>query len=82
MKYFMILLYMTLVGCEDLGKTLKHTRSSLIGLHRKVTIYSSNGEPIKSWEGQFKVGEGTALSFITDEGKEVKVTGTVIVEEL
>lgn len=71
-----------MVGCEDFKKNLKHTQSSWTGLERKVTLYSASGEIIKTWSGKFKIEENSAaLSFITDEGKEVKIMGTIIVEE-
>ncbi len=77
-------LIITLPSCtETQRKDLKHFKSSVIGLKRKVTLYSANGEPIKTWEGRFKVEVmGAFIAFIDDNGKEVKVSGNVVVEEI
>ncbi len=71
-------------GCtEDQRKSLKHTQSGLIGLKRTVTLYDCSGEPIRTWEGRFKVEmQGGVASFLDDEGNEVKVSGTYVIEEL
>ena len=73
-----------LASCtERQRKNLKHLKSDIIGLKRKVTLYDCNGKPIKSWEGRFKIEvEGGFLSFIDDAGKDVKISGTIVVEEL
>ncbi len=70
-------------GCtESQRKGIKHVKSGLIGLKRKVTLYDCNGQPIRTWHGRFKIEvQGAYLSFIDDDDHEVKVGGTVIVEE-
>ncbi len=81
-----VVLAMTLVlgSCtERQRKNLKHLKSDIIGLKRKVTLYDYSGKPIKSWEGRFKIEvQGGFLSFIDDSGKDVKISGTIVVEEL
>jgi len=71
-------------GCtERQRKGLKHFKSDIIGLKRKVTLYDCNGRPIKEWQGRFKIEiQGSYLSFIDDKGKEIKLSGTISVEEL
>ncbi len=73
-----------LTSCtERQRKNLKHLKSDIIGLKRKVTLYDCNGKPIRSWEGRFKIEvQGGFLSFIDDAGKDVKISGTIVVEEL
>ncbi len=73
-----------LTGCtERQRKQIKHFKSDLIGLKRRVTLYDCNGHPIKSWEGRFKIEvQGAYLSFIDDDGKDIKISGTIVVEEL
>ncbi|GEM_PF-765044 len=81
----LILITMFLVsGCtERQRKDLKHFKSDIIGLKRKVTLYDCNGRVIRSWEGRFKIEvQGGYISFIDDSGKDIKVSGTVVVEEL
>jgi hypothetical protein len=68
---------------ERQRKDIKHFKSDIIGLKRKVTLYDCSGRPMKTWEGRFKIEVmGSYLSFIDNEGKDVKVSGTVLVEEL
>lgn len=71
-------------GCtEDQRKGLKHMKSGLIGLDRKVTLYDCNGQEIRSWQGRFKVEmQGGVASFIDDDGREIKVMGTYVIEEV
>lgn len=74
-------LYLT--GCtESCKKQMRHTKSSFVGLQRKVTVYLPNGE-VKTFEGRFKVEQdGFMLSFIDDNDKEIKVPASIsIVEE-
>ncbi len=73
-----------LTGCtERQRKQIKHFKSDVIGLKRRVTLYDCNGQPIKTWEGRFKIEvQGAYLSFIDDNGKDVKISGTIAVEEL
>ncbi len=71
-------------GCtERQRKNLKHFKSDIIGLKRQVTLYDCSGRVIRSWKGRFKIEvQGSFVSFIDDNGKDVKVSGTVVIEEL
>ncbi len=77
-------LVFSLSSCtERQRKNLKHMKSDIIGLKRKITLYDCNGKVIRQWEGRFKVETiGAYVSFIDDDGKDIKISGTVIVEEL
>ncbi len=67
---------------EKQKKELKHFKSDIIGLKRTVTLYDCNGKIIKQWRGRFKIEiQGAYISFIDDNGKEVKVSGTIVVQE-
>ncbi len=83
---FLILFSFTffLSGCtEKQRKEIKHLKSDLIGLKRIVILYDNNGKVIKTWKGRFKIEiQGCFLSFIDDNGKEVKISGTIVVQEL
>ncbi len=74
---------LSLPGCtEKQKKSIKHLKSDIIGIKRKVTLYDCNGNVIRNWEGRFKIEiQGSYLSFIDDNGKDIKVSGTVVVEE-
>jgi len=68
---------------EGQRKEIKHIKSDLIGLKRKITLYDANGRVIREWEGRFKIEiQGAYISFIDDQGKEIKLGGTVVVEEI
>ncbi len=68
---------------EKQRKELKHFKSDIIGLKRIVTLYDCNGNVIKQWKGRFKIEiQGAYISFIDNNGKEVKISGTVVVQEL
>lgn len=73
-----------LAGCtEDQRKSIKHAKSGLVGLKRTITLYDCSGKPIKEWSGRFKVElQGGTASFITDDDREVKISGTYVIEEV
>ena len=88
MKKLLILLticfiMITLSGCESCTKSLKHYKSGVIGIKRKIILYSCNGKVIRTWQGRFMVELiGNTVSWIGDDGKEVKISGTFVIEEL
>ena len=72
------------LGCtENQRKDLKHMKSGLIGLKRQVTLYDCNGQPIRQWLGRFKIEiAGGVVTFIDDDGNEIKISGAYVVEEV
>ena len=82
MKYFLlILISISLCGCKQLEKDAFHFVSSAEGIDRTITLYSSNGDVIKKWQGKFMIEiDGTTIGFI-DNNKEIKLSGTFIVEQ-
>ena len=82
MEYFItILCLMCLIGCKVIQKSSRHFQSNLSGLKREVVLYANDGSVIKKYKGTFKVEiDGSVISFI-DDNKEIKMTGTVVVEE-
>ncbi len=80
----MLAITFSMTSCtERQRKNLKHMKSDIIGLKRKITLYDCSGKVIRQWEGRFKVETiGGWISFIDDDGKDIKVSGTVVVEEL
>ena len=69
------------IGCEGCMKGCKHFKSETIGLKRKITLYACDGTPIKTWEGRFMVELSGSTAAWIDDGKEVKIAGTFIIEE-
>ena len=67
-----------LTGCEKVQKKVKHIQSDYIGLRREIVLYDYNGQPIKTYKGKFKVEiEGSIISWIDDNGKEIKLIGGI-----
>jgi hypothetical protein len=62
---------------------MKHLHSNLAGLHRQVILYDAGGKPIRAWQGTFQVEDkGGSITFVTDDDRSVKLSGTWVVEEL
>ena len=69
-------------GCQSAKKQWRHTISSVSGLDRTVRLYSADGKEIKEWTGKFMVElEGGVASWLNADGKEVKISGTYIIEQ-
>ena len=82
-KIIIILSILTLFSCERFDKKIKHFKSGISGLDRRVTLYNCDGEPIRMWEGNFMIElQGNSASWINDNNKEVKISGTFVIEEL
>ena len=73
-----------LMGCQGIKKSIKHVKSSLVGIEREVTLYADDGTVIRKWSGKFmvEVEQGGVFSWIGDDGREMKIMGTAIVEEV
>ena len=68
---------------EDQRKSFKHMKSGIIGLKRQVTLYSDNGDVIRQWQGRFKIEMAASVAtFIDDDGREIKIAGTYVIEEV
>ena len=86
-RLYLLLLLLAVVGMsactESQRKGMKHIKSDVVGLKRQVTLYDCAGNVIRSWQGRFKIEiEGSYLSFIDDDGNDVKVSGTAVVQEM
>ena len=82
-KMIIVLSILFLFSCERFDKKVKHFKSGLSGLDRKITLYTCDGEIIKTWEGNFMIElVGNSASWIDDNNKEMKISGTFIIEEL
>ena len=82
-KIIIVLSILVLFSCERFDKGVKHFKSGISGLDRRVTLYTCDGEIIQTWEGNFMIELiGNSASWIDDNNKEVKISGTFIIEEL
>lgn len=80
-----VLIYLILfaINWQEMRKEWKHTFSSSVGLQRTITEQDCNRNPVKTWTGRFKIEiVGSSISFIDNNGKEVKVSPPYLVEEL
>jgi len=80
----LLLAVVSIAACtESQRKGIKHIKSDVVGLKRQVTLYDCEGNAIRHWQGRFKIEiQGAYLSFIDDDGNEVKISGTVVVQEM
>ncbi len=80
---FTILSAIAVAGCtEKQRQEYSHWKSDLIGLKRRITVYSATGTPIKSWEGRYKIEIKDGVARFIHDGKAVVISGTFIIEEL
>lgn len=71
-----------LTGCQSINNEIKNIKSEFSGLNRTVTLYSENGDPIKSWTGKFDINVRSDGRILFDvDGKRVTVKGGIIVSE-
>ena len=82
-KVIIVLSILVLFSCEKWEKEVKHIKSDLSGLNRKITLFDCDGDVIRSWEGHFRIELiGNSASWIDNNNKDVKISGTFIIEEL
>ena len=82
-KIIIVLSILVLFSCEKWEKKVKHIKSDLSGLNRKITLFDCDGEVIRSWEGNFRIELiGNSASWIDNDNKDMKISGTFIIEEL
>ena len=82
-KVSIIIMILLLIGCERMTKNVKHIQSGWTGLNRKITLYGCDGHIIQSWEGKMMIElNGSSASWLDNNNKEVKISGTFVIEEL
>ena len=74
-----VLMLWSTKGCQQLRS---HIKSGTIGLQRVVTFYAVDGTKLAEWSGRLNVEDkGGSFRFVTENGKAITVTGSVVVEE-
>jgi len=69
-------------GCQRMTKAGKHWNSSWEGLDRTITLYAEDGHVLGQWHSKTYVEtDPPVVAFVDSMGKEVKLMGTVIVQE-
>ncbi len=75
-----------LVGCsQKFQRGVKDFQSKWVGLDRKVTVYSANGEPVKTYKGRIDIEKteyGNKIKFAHDGHMVMIFNMGVVVEEL
>lgn len=67
---------------ESGKRALKEYQSNFNGgLQRTVTLYSYDGEEIKSWTGKFDVSSSETETYFDIDGKRVIIHGGIVVNE-
>ena len=80
---FVLLAVLLSTGCTEKQRhEYSHWKSDLIGLKRRITLYSATGTPIKSWEGRYKIEIKDGVARFIHEGKAMVISGTFIIQEM
>ena len=70
------------VGSAEFQRRVKSINSNYNGLDRTLTLYSSTGEKIKSWDGRFDISEDSDNEILFDlNGKRTIINGGIVVVE-
>lgn len=79
----LIVMLFCLTGCtEGWKRTVKSYESNWGGgLNRTVSVYSYDGDMIKSWSGKFDVSDSTEEVYFDINGKRVIIQGGIIINE-
>jgi uncharacterized lipoprotein YehR (DUF1307 family) len=75
------LIVVALSGC-GVQNNIKHFRASVLGLDRKIILYSANGEVIREWRTKVAIEDRGGTVYFIVEGKAVIISGTFTVEEM
>ena len=80
---FLVVVCMALTGCTaSWQRTMKSTASNWTGgLNRTVSVYSYDGDLIKSWSGKFDVSDRTDEMCFDLNGKRVIIQGGIVINE-
>ena len=81
-KILLVILCVGLLGCAQIKKKSRHFKSNLVGLDRTITLYAMDGSVIRQWDCKAKIEiKGNVISFIDENDKEIKLSGTAVIEQ-
>lgn len=76
-----LVLAAALSGCGKIDSVVNGFKSATGMLERTVTLYNSNGQPIKTWVTDNQIEyTGPVAGFIDKNGVNVRVSGTFVIE--
>ena len=82
-KIALIGMLIALTGCGRVDTIVNNFESATGLLTRQVTLYNANGQVIKSWVTKNQIDyAGSIVKFIDAKGTNVRVSGTVIIEDI
>ena len=77
----MSLIAVSLVGCGKIDSMTNKFKSAAGLLDRTITLYDANGKVIKSWNTKnIIVYSGTGAGFVDNNGLNVEISGTFVIE--
>ena len=78
----LMIVLLSAAGCQRMRKAGKHWNSSWEGLDRTITLYAEDGSILGRWHAKtYCETDPPVVAFIDSAGKEVKLMGTVVVQE-
>lgn len=78
----LVSMFVISAGCTaKQQQEFSHWKSDVIGLDRKITLYTATGEPIKTWEGRYKIEMEAGVVRFIHNGKAIMINGTYTIEE-
>ena len=81
-KLIVVFLIISLAGCASTVRGCRHTVSGVTGLDRTITLYAQDGSVIRQWKTRTVIEtEGAVIQFDDERRKDVKLMGTIVVEE-
>ena len=71
-----------MASCNSCRQDVKRLKSGTVGINRTITLFSANGNVIKSWDINSTYSDkGSSVSFLDANEKFVAINGTFIIEE-
>ena len=74
-----VLIMLLCSGCGAIRNWFKHTKSYMIGLDRKVTLYSTDGKIIRTWDTRAQIEDNGGTVYFIATGHAYTVSGTFVV---
>ena len=78
-----VALALALTGCgAEFDRSVKSAQSNLSGgLERRVTLYSTTGEVLGTWEGKIDLSQSEDETLFDLDGKRVVIHGGIVLAE-
>lgn len=76
-------LLLALGGCGHYHSIINQMQTTFGQVHRKVTLYDSNGKVIKVWatDNAIESYGPSGIAFVDADGIHVRITGIIVIEQ-